>query len=181
MSQNHNQNVSVNLSTLAFVLDLSGLVKDVESLIGTDRTVAYEKYLATRAEAANMQKIASEYKSDDDYLETLAEENYKKLIALDATKALLPLAYAMGNEQDVYDTLRLNVQDEIVAQHPHFAKYNGEWTVGKSKHAHLFDCANEARKEAIAMYREADQILIDAGLGKIVSDREAKRKVVSKK
>jgi hypothetical protein len=181
MSQNHNQNVSVNLSTIAFNLDVESMVGKVEELIGTDKTAAYEQYLELRASAAKIQKIASEYKSDADYFETLSEETYKKLIALDQTKALLPVAYALGTEQDIYDALRLHVQDEIAKQHPHFQKYASEHADGTSMHAYLLNTANDARVEATAMYKDADQVLRDAGMGKIVDDREAKRKLNSAK
>jgi hypothetical protein len=164
------------LSDLIVKIDLNMIADVVIDGIGAEKIAAYEQYLACRATAKDVHKVAQQYTQDADFLARLVEDNFKLLMTNEKLKAVLAVPYALGQEQElVYDRARLAIAMEIVFQdQATFGKYVDE-AKGENMVAYLYKVAAEARKECVALYNEGDQILKDNGLDAIIEKRNALR------
>lgn len=169
------------LSNLVIKIDTDAIIAQVSSLVGKDQIAAFEHYTETRAGAIKMQKLSGVIRDDAQYLENVMNDNFRVVIADPAVKDQLRIAYAQKTEQTVHDGIRELIIAEIVAQDERFANYVvecGNKGLGLLKHIQM--SADEAKAEAMSMFKDADQTLRNAGLGQIVIDRDKARSEAKK-
>jgi hypothetical protein len=150
---------------------------------------------ATKIKAEFAEKMAKHYAQMKVDFEKAVEKAWMDYRITGEFKDAASLNYAKGNPQAFYDNLKLAIADLVIDQVPEFKVYQQDFadfreiepkatfsellTWKKKQEQEIADIGYadcvELFKEKDRLFAKADQILVNAGLGGMVEQAEAKR------
>lgn len=156
------------------VINLSDILAGViENVIPQDKAVAYEQYLEVYAQAKRTRTIQHTAFGTAQWLDKMLKEQLEQAKELPEFKAALKDAHVFGTVDALYTNLKEQICVSLL-QAANIADERPDKSVPLPKF--LWNEVEEIKKEANLLFKEADKILNDAGLGHIILERNEARK-----